>query len=75
MGTFAIGDIKMHYKWVSLNCSTDPAMGVAIKDIKRKSRNGPKIYENINYDIAVIREWWEQVIEKNFQVSHEISVP
>ena len=28
-----------------------------IKDIKRKSRNGPKIYENVKYDIAVIREW------------------
>ena len=29
-------------------------MGVAIKDIKRKSRNGPKIYENVKYHIAVI---------------------
>lgn len=51
-------------------------MGVAIKDIKkRKPRNGPKIYKNVKYDIAVIWEWWEQVIEKNLQVSHEISVP
>lgn len=25
-----------------------------LKTQKRKSRNGPKIYENVNYDIAVI---------------------